>query len=132
MKKKPAKARKKLNPRQAAYLRNRKQLKTQKASALAAGYSAKRAYVIGAELERRIPEIREQILDAVTKAMSADDALKRMAKLGRAAKAERTKYDAILTFLRMHGLLKERHEHTGPGGGAIPVQVYIPENGRRT
>jgi phage terminase small subunit len=39
--------------------------------------------------------------------------------------------DAALAKLAQHlGMLKQQHEHSGPGGAPIGVQVYIPHNGR--
>lgn len=36
------------------------------------------------------------------------------------------------TFLKLHGVVKERHEHTGKNGEPIKgeVHMYIPDNGR--
>jgi hypothetical protein len=122
MAEKPTKHRRKLNPRQAAYKANRKKGKSQRASALAAGYSPRRAHVVGSEIERAHPEMRDEIAASIEKALSRDNTLGELARVAMKRSVDREKVSALLAFTKMHDLYpSEKRELTGKDGGPIEV-----------
>lgn len=78
-----------------------------------AGYSEKTAYSIGWENLRK-PEIAEAISKRLSAmAMTADEALSRLAIMARDGKTENTRLRALEIIGKHHGLFADRVEHSG-------------------
>ena len=106
-----------------------------------AGYSEHSARSIGHENLTK-PHILALIEERMSQvAMGADEVLTRLASMARGevpTKTVGTKDSEIEHFEpkqalellgKIHGLFRERHEHSGPDGEPIPI-VALPDNGR--
>ena len=103
----------KLTPKRRAFIEEYcKDFNGQKA-AERAGYSPRTARVTASKLLKNVTianKIKEK-LGLV--AMEADEALERIAQLGRQGKSENTRLRALESILKVHGLTKEKAEVQG-------------------
>lgn len=121
----------KASTRQARYAKARGGGMTQKKAAIFAGYAPNRARITGSELEKLATvqalmakeiEVDAGRLQRLLGAQALGDAPTKIVR-GKEARVEYDTHAARQTLARVHGLFRDRVEHSGPDGSPIQHEL---------